>query len=57
MICDSDLTVRRGYDGYWMWGRPSPAELWADLRDATAAIRPDWTAPHEDRPPGDGHRG
>lgn len=42
---DPDLTVRRVYDGYWMWGRPSLHELWADLRAATAAIRPDWEAP------------
>jgi hypothetical protein len=29
-----------------MWGRPSLADLWTDLRDAGAALRPDWTAPH-----------
>jgi hypothetical protein len=46
LICAPDLTVRRVYDGYWMWGRPSLADLWADLRDAGAALRPDWTAPH-----------
>lgn len=45
LICDPDLTVRRVYDGYWMWGRPSLHELWADLRAATAATRPDWEAP------------
>jgi hypothetical protein len=45
LVCDPDLTVRRAYDGYWLWGRPSLADLWADLREATAAIRPDWTAP------------
>jgi peroxiredoxin len=45
LICDPDLTVRRVHDGYWMWGRPSLPELWAELRAATAAIRPDWTAP------------
>jgi peroxiredoxin len=44
-VCDPDLTVRRAYDGYWMWGRPSLAELWADLRDVGRALRPDWTAP------------
>ena len=46
LICAPDLTVRRVYDGYWMWGRPSLADLWADLRDAGAALRADWTAPH-----------
>jgi peroxiredoxin len=45
LVCDPDLTVRRAYDGYWLWGRPSLADLWSDLRAATAAIRPDWTAP------------
>jgi peroxiredoxin len=45
LVCDPDLTVRRAYDGYWMWGRPALAELWSDLRAATAAIRPDWSAP------------
>ena len=46
LICAPDLTVRRVYDGYWMWGRPSLADLWADLRDVGASLRPDWTAPH-----------
>jgi peroxiredoxin len=45
LVCDPDLTVRTVWDGYWMWGRPTLSELWADLRDATAAIRPDWEAP------------
>jgi peroxiredoxin len=30
------------YNGYWFWGRPSVAELWRDLRSASAEIRPDW---------------
>jgi hypothetical protein len=29
-------------NGYWLWGRPSPHDLWQDLRTATAEIRPDW---------------
>ena len=45
LVCDPDLTVRRAHDGYWLWGRPSLAELWADLRAATAALRPDWVPP------------
>lgn len=45
LVCDPDLRVRKVYDGYWMWGRPTLAELWTDLREATAAIRPDWAAP------------
>lgn len=46
LVCDPDLTVRRVYDGYWMWGRPTLHELWTDLRDAGRALRPDWEAPH-----------
>jgi peroxiredoxin len=46
LVCDPDLTVRAAYHGYWVWGRPSLADLWAELRAATAALRPDWTAPH-----------
>jgi peroxiredoxin len=45
LVCGPDLAVRRAYDGYWMWGRPSLADLWADLRAAGAALRPDWIAP------------
>ena len=46
ILCDPDLTVRRVWDGYWMWGRPSLPELWEALRDAGRALRPDWDAPH-----------
>lgn len=40
-----DLTVHRHYDGYWFWGRPTLDELARDLREVSAAIRPDWHAP------------
>jgi peroxiredoxin len=36
------LVIHRVYNGYWFWGRPSFYELWQDLREATAEIRPDW---------------
>jgi len=29
-------------NGYWFWGRPSPDELWRDLREVSRHIRPDW---------------
>ena len=29
------------YNG-WFWGRPSTADLWHDLREASSEIRPDW---------------
>jgi hypothetical protein len=40
-----DLTVHRVYDGYWYWGRATVEELVRDLREMSAAIRPDWVAP------------
>jgi peroxiredoxin len=46
MICDPDRTVRAAYNGYWLWGRPTLHDLWADLRDATRSLRPDWDPPH-----------
>lgn len=36
------LEIHKIYNGYWYWGRPSTAELHADLRDVTRQIRPDW---------------
>jgi peroxiredoxin len=36
------LVIHSVYNGYWFWGRPSSAELWSDLREATREIRPDW---------------
>ncbi len=40
-----DLTVHRHYDGYWFWGRATNEELRRDMREISAAIRPDWMAP------------
>lgn len=36
------LEIHKIYNGYWYWGRPSTAELHADLRDVTRQVRPDW---------------
>lgn len=36
------LTVQRVFNGYYYWGRPSMAELHAELREATKAAREDW---------------
>lgn len=36
------LKIHKIYNGYWYWGRPSTAELHADLREVTRQIRPDW---------------
>jgi len=40
-----DLQIHSLYNGYWFWGRPTNAELAADLRAITRAIRADWDAP------------
>ena len=36
-----DLKIHSAYNGYWFWGRPTNAELTADLRAITRAIRAD----------------
>jgi len=40
-----DLKIHSAYNGYWFWGRPTNAELAADLRAITMAIRADWEVP------------
>jgi peroxiredoxin len=47
LILEPGLKIYKIYMGYWYWGRPSIAEVWADLREVTWRIRPDWdiTAP------------
>jgi peroxiredoxin len=40
-----DLKIHSIYNGYWFWGRPSNAELAADLRAITRAVRADWEVP------------
>jgi peroxiredoxin len=40
-----NLTIHRRYDGYWFWGRATNEELRRDMREISAAIRPDWEAP------------
>jgi len=37
-----DLRIRRLWNGYYYWGRPSVAELHQELRQLTREIRPDW---------------
>jgi peroxiredoxin len=45
LVLRPDLTVHRRYDGYWFLGRPTLDALVRDLREVSAAIRPDWRAP------------
>ncbi len=42
LVLEPGLKVHKIYNGYWYWGRPSIAELWADLRDITRRVRPNW---------------
>jgi peroxiredoxin len=42
LVLKPGLIVHSVYNGYWFWGRPSFAELWRDLREATKEVRPDW---------------
>jgi peroxiredoxin len=42
LVLEPALRIYRIYNGYWFWGRPSPWDLWQDLREMSARIRPDW---------------
>jgi peroxiredoxin len=42
IVLKPGLVVHRIYNGYWFWGRPSFDDLWRDLRDVSAEVRPDW---------------
>lgn len=42
LVLAPGLEVRRIYNGYWYWGRPTNAELHRDLREIMQSIRPDW---------------
>ena len=42
LVLKPGLVVHSIYNGYWFWGRPSTADLWRDLRDASRESRPDW---------------
>jgi peroxiredoxin len=47
LVLEPGLVIYSVYNGYWYWGRLSPAQLRADLRAVTEKVRPDWdiTAP------------
>jgi peroxiredoxin len=42
LVLEPGLKIAKSYVGYWFWGRPSPDQLWADLRDVTRRIKPDF---------------
>jgi hypothetical protein len=42
LVLAPGLVIDKIYCGYWFWGRPSIYDLWADLRDLSMRIRPDF---------------
>jgi peroxiredoxin len=42
LVLAPGLVIRKVYNGYWFWGRPSFYDLWRDLRDVSREVRPDW---------------
>lgn len=42
VILAPGLVIEKIYVGYWFWGRPSPYDLWSDLRDLNQRIQPDF---------------
>jgi peroxiredoxin len=42
LVLKPGLVIHSIYNGYWFWGRPSFADLWRDLREASREVRPDW---------------
>jgi peroxiredoxin len=36
------LEIEKVYVGFWFWGRPSPYDLWADLRELRRRVNPDY---------------
>ena len=42
LVLEPGLIIYSIYNGYWFWGRPSPDDLWRDLRAVTRKVRPDW---------------
>jgi len=42
LVLSPGLIVEKVYVGYWFWGRPSNAQLWADLGDLHRRLKPDF---------------
>jgi hypothetical protein len=42
VVLSPGLRIERVYVGYWFWGRPSVYQLWADLQEIHARIKPDY---------------
>jgi len=42
LVLSSGLVIERVYVGYYFWGRPTPYQLWEDLGELFARIKPDF---------------
>lgn len=42
VILGPGRVIDKVYVGFWFWGRPSPYDLWADLRDLRSRINADF---------------
>ena len=42
IVLGPGLRIEKVYVGYWFWGRPSPYQLWQDLGELLARIKPDF---------------
>lgn len=42
LVLEPGLVVYKIYNGYWYFGRPSPDDLYRDLREVTKKHAPDW---------------
>jgi peroxiredoxin len=42
VVLGPGLRIEKVYVGYWFWGRPSPFQLWQDLGELLARIKPDF---------------
>ncbi len=60
LVLRPGLEIDKVYVGFWYWGRPSPYDLWADLRELRKRVNPDfdptlpdvraaWEAKHPDK--------
>ena len=42
VVLSPGLRIEKVYVGYWFWGRPSIYDLWTDLREIHARLKPDF---------------
>lgn len=42
LILSPGLVIEKVYVGYWFWGRPSPEQLWLDLREVSRRTKEDF---------------